>query len=98
MGVWDVDGMLRSMSATQFARWVAYAEVDPFGESRADLRAATVASLIANVNRDRKKRSRPYTVNDFMPDFAGTRKKHRAPLTSVADWNEAKKLAAVYTG
>lgn len=34
---------------------------------RADQRAALVACLIANANRDVKKRRRPFTVEDFMP-------------------------------
>lgn len=30
-------------------------------------RVAMVCSIIAEVNRDRKKRGRPYSPNDFMP-------------------------------
>lgn len=34
---------------------------------RADQRAALVACLIANANRDRKRRPKAFTVEDFMP-------------------------------
>ncbi len=64
-----MDEMLRSISALQFNEWIAYAELEPFGEERADLRMAILASLIANTNRDPKKKSTPYEVNDFMPQF-----------------------------
>jgi len=61
--------MLVSLSGKQFTEWMAYAELEPFGEERADLRMAILASLIANVNRDPKKKSSPYEVSDFMPKF-----------------------------
>jgi flagellar basal body rod protein FlgC len=35
-------------------------------EKRADARAALIASILANVNRDRKKRKKPFTLEDFM--------------------------------
>ena len=55
------------MSAREFAEWQAYFRIEPFGEGMADLRAGIVASVIANVNRDAKKRSQPYEPLDFMP-------------------------------
>ena len=64
-----VDELLSSMSAREFADWIAFARVEPFGEDRADLRAGIVASVIANANRDRKKRAKPYEPVDFMPQF-----------------------------
>ena len=40
------------------------------GERRLDARAALVASVIANANRDPKKKLDPFTVDDFMPNPA----------------------------
>jgi hypothetical protein len=57
------------MSGLQLTEWIAYAQLEPFGEERADLRMAILASLIANVNRDPKKKPTPYEVSDFMPQF-----------------------------
>ena len=37
-------------------------------DRRADYRAALVASVLANVNRDPKKRAEPFTPFEFMPD------------------------------
>lgn len=55
------------MTSAQFAEWLAYARVEPFGEERADLRMGIVASTIANVNRG--KGQKPYKPQNFMPDF-----------------------------
>ena len=38
-----------------------------FDQERADWRAGMVASVIANIHRDRKRRSKPFTPQDFMP-------------------------------
>jgi hypothetical protein len=35
---------------------------------------AMVCSVVANVNRDQKKRRRPFTVEDFLPPDPGKRK------------------------
>ena len=40
-------------------------------------RGAMICSVIAEVNRDRKKRKKPYTPSDFMPK----KKKTRVELT-----------------
>lgn len=57
------------MSSTQLAEWMAFYRLEPWGDERADMRAGIVASTIANVNRDAKKRPKPYTPGDFMPQY-----------------------------
>lgn len=47
--------------------WIAYYQLEPFGEERADMRAAIIASTIANVNRSKGQKA--YKVEDFMPRF-----------------------------
>lgn len=54
--------MLRGMSASQFQEWRAYADLEPFDEERADLRAASIVQAIYNVNR--RKGSRPIALKD----------------------------------
>ena len=54
------------IDAREYALWRAYYEIEPFGEERADLRAAIIAMTIANVFRGR---GRSYKAEDFMPDF-----------------------------
>lgn len=63
----DVDGLLAELSSPQIAEWMAYFAIEPFGERRADLRAAIIAATIANAQR--AKDSRPFKPQDFMPDF-----------------------------
>lgn len=57
------------VSSREFAEyWAAY-QLDPWGPELEDHRTGIVASTIANVNRDPKKRPRPYTPDDFTPRF-----------------------------
>ena len=65
------------MDMVEFNRWMQYYEEEPWGEERADMRMGILAAQQANINRDRKKRSKPFTPADFMPKF-GAKKKARA--------------------
>ena len=58
------------MSAAEFAEWQIEYEQDPWGAWRGDLRSAMLASTIAN--RHRGRHERPYTTQDFMPQFGDT--------------------------
>lgn len=59
--------MLSEITSAQFAEWLAYSRVDPWGEDRDDLRMGIMASVIANSNRGKGKK--PYKPQDFMPNF-----------------------------
>lgn len=59
--------MLAEITSVQFAEWMAYSKLEPWGEERADLRAGIVASTIANSNRG--KGQKPYKPQQFMPSF-----------------------------
>ena len=52
---------------SELGGWLALHRISPWGEDRADLRAGIVASVIANVNRDPKRRAAAYKPVDFMP-------------------------------
>lgn len=60
--------MLREISWRKFLRWYAYEQLEPFGERRADYRAASIVTMLANVNRDPKK-GRPFKIDDFVLSF-----------------------------
>lgn len=85
------------MTWDQLLAWMAYAELEPFGEERGDLRAGIIASTIANVNRDPKK-GRPFKPGDFMPEFGKAKRASgkREPLMSVDDWQQAKRMAVIH--
>ena len=53
---------------------MAYYELEPFGEERADLRSAIVASTVANAHRDPKRRRKAFRPLDFMPRFDGSKR------------------------
>lgn len=67
LGEIDVDGMLERIPSRLLTEWLAYAQVEPFGEERADLRAGIVAATVANVNR--AKGTPAAKPTDFMPQF-----------------------------
>ena len=60
--------MTRAMPYPLMRQWLAYDQLEPIGETRADLRAGIIASTIANVQRS--KGAAAYKPGDFMPKFA----------------------------
>jgi len=78
--------MLRSLTAKQFAEWEHYARLEPFGEVRDDYRAASIAVMIANVNRGPKQPS--YKLEDFLLKFGDDVQQNR-PQT----WQEKLAIA-----
>ena len=74
----DVPEAQAKCNSQRFTEWQAYYEIDPWGEERADLRAGIIASTIANVHRDPKKKA--FTFGDFMPDFDPKPKPRQTPV------------------
>lgn len=77
------------MSWPQFVEWAVYGRLDPFGEERADLRAALITAKIHNVNVTKK--SDLASPADFMPNFGAATgkppKSRRRPMDEEA-WKE----------
>jgi hypothetical protein len=59
--------MLGEMSLRELCLWAALWDIDPWGEERADLRNAMTTHVLAETNRNTKKKLTPYRVADFMP-------------------------------
>lgn len=57
--------LLLRLDSRELTEWMAFWQLDPWGDSRADLRAGVIASTIANVHRGAD--TRPYKPMDFMP-------------------------------
>lgn len=56
------------MGSRELSEWMAYERLEPFGETRADLRAGIISSITANVHRTSN--DDPITKPaDFMPRF-----------------------------
>lgn len=100
MGEIDVDALLARLSSRQISEWMAYYTLDPFGEERADLRAAMICALLANINRDPEKRKEAYTAEEFMPRFGVH--PHPDPLPKGEGggqtWEQQKALMMALTG
>lgn len=55
------------IDSREFAEWMAYDRIDPFGLDRRDYGFAQLAAITANANRG--KSTKPRTTEDYMPDF-----------------------------
>jgi len=67
MGEADPDALLTRMTSSQLTEWQALFAEDPWGEERADLRAAIGHAMYANAHRDAAQHPEPYRPVDFMP-------------------------------
>lgn len=86
LGVWDVHGMMDSMSWDQLLEWIEYRKQNPFSEERDqkdDLRAGIITANIVNAlltvrhatyQSQSTKRIQPpkmYSPSDFIQDYKG---------------------------
>lgn len=66
--------LLRRLSSAELSEWMRYWNVEPWGEERADMRAAIVACTVARSQGAKAK------TEDFMPRYeAGERKAKLTP-------------------
>ena len=70
--------MLARMDSAEFAEWMAYARLEPFGPLQDDMRAGVTASTFANANRGKK--SRVFKPDDFMASLKAERRRSQGPL------------------
>jgi len=61
--------MLRQITARQLQEWRVYADLEPFDEERADIRAASIVQAIFNSPRKKKDR---VTLKECMVTFGGS--------------------------
>lgn len=73
--IYNPYALARRMPHRVLREWVDYFQVEPFGEERADLRAAMIAMVTANVHRGKK--TSPYKLTDFMPKFGEEAERQR---------------------
>jgi len=57
------------MPASEFVDWIAYSRIEPFGDERADWHAAIQAMVVAETQRGKTTRKKPYQVSDFLLNF-----------------------------
>ena len=57
--------LLARTGSDELTEWMAFYQLEPFGDMRADLRSGVIASTFANANRT--KHAQVFTPEDFMP-------------------------------
>lgn len=57
------------MTSMQLREAEIYAMIEPHGSEQGYIQAAIICSVIANVNRDEKKKPKPFIPEDFLPSF-----------------------------
>jgi hypothetical protein len=73
------------IDSAEFAEWIAYHRIEPFGEFRADYRFAALCDIICKMHGTK----RPTKASDFLLDFEPQVKKKqsveemKASLTNV---------------
>lgn len=81
--------LLERIDSRELSEWIAYYELEPWGEERADLRAGIVAATVVNSRpRDKRNPGKTYKPEDFMPKFGETKQEqtwqdHLAMLGSL---------------
>lgn len=85
--------MLRRMQWDQFIDWMAFASIEPFDEGRADLRSASICAMLANINRNPKKRPQPFVPNDFLLIYDEEDLKQKRPKQSL---EQMKAIGRIY--
>jgi hypothetical protein len=91
LGRVNVDKMLRKLTAKQFAGWEHFFQLEPFGFTRDDWHAASIATTIANVNRGK---NAAYKMEDFLLKFSEEPSRKQTPEVQLAI---ARAIAASYS-
>lgn len=80
------------MSQEEFLGWMAYSEIEPFGEEREDLRAGIMWSAFVSAHCDPKRYPNGINVDKY-PLFAMTKRLSTPPVTSQSLFKTLKMLA-----
>ncbi|AET90680.1 hypothetical protein BSFA1_10950 [Burkholderia sp. SFA1] len=73
------------VDSAEFAEWIAYHQIEPFGTQMEDLRAGVIAAATYNVNRDTKKRPEPLGPSDVIPWIGGLTKRDEPAAPILLD-------------
>ena len=82
----------------EFAEWMAYYRLEPFGEVIADMRHGVAVSVLANINRDPEKRPDPYEPRDFIYWHDQDKRQQRREILLQDKQEQSKLLKAALFG
>ncbi len=90
--------MLRGMTTRQFGEWRSYADLEPFDETRADLRSADIVRTLINL-LGRKKGAPAVPLKDCVLRFGGEAAKPVTPESARAQVLQTMEiLMAIHSG
>lgn len=81
------------MSGAEFAELAEHYKREPWGDYRIDLAGGVIASVVANANRDSRKKPEPFSPADFMP-FSEKQKPNSAQQLRASLLHLVKKKVA----
>jgi len=83
------------MTSAEFTELMCFEELEgPLGLERDDFRFAQVAAVIANANRDQKKKRKPFESKDFMIDW----EKHSGHKATPSPQDVEAKMKTFFAG
>lgn len=62
------DYLLRDLTSSQIAEWIAYSELEPFGAAELRKICGEICACISNFSGFEKENKTPFTGEDFFPD------------------------------
>ena len=80
--------LLARMGSDELTEWMAFYQLEPFGDFRADLRSAIVASTLANAHRS--KEGKPFIPEDFMPFVDKHHKERRSDQPKASELDASR--------
>jgi hypothetical protein len=82
--------MLRGMTARQLEEWHLFAQLEPFDADREEDLFASIVQVIANANRPKVRKHRPYTLDESRTSF-GDRAATARPQKTLAQMKDIAK-------
>lgn len=86
--------MLRQMSWLDYLGWLAFMELEPFDETRADARSAMVVAAMANIHRG--KGTPAYSPSQFMLKYDTEEEGENAENKRIQTYQEQKQIAMMW--
>jgi len=86
------------VTSQEITEWKAFYELEPWGEGENWLRAGSQMSLMANIYRNPKVRSDPFTPFDFIPGRDQALVGAKENDMGLADWNTIERKFRAITG
>ena len=90
----------QEIDSHEFCYWMAYYQIEPWGEKVADMRHGIAVATLANINRNVEAKPEPYFPTDFIPWLEQNRKTSRetGPVLLDEPGDQARLIKAAVFG